>query len=133
MHLLFSQESAKYPQLTSPRSIYFQLSGSILTLFTTHLLTQRLRRDTTYQHAVLAESKLIADSTLLPRAEITPLRARIARPSFTETLKDTWNEEIERSARWIQGWDLVRFREGVEEVACAVVEKVKRSTSSKGD
>lgn len=82
---------------------------------------------------MLRESKLIADSTLLSRAEVIPLQARIVRPSFTETLKDTWNAEIEQSARWIQGWDLVRFREGIEEVASAVVEKIKKSTSSKGN
>jgi len=68
---------------------------------------------------------------LNPRAPITPLRAYVARPSFVETVKDMWNEEVESGVRSVQGWDLRRAREGVEEVVGVVAGKV-RSELEKG-
>lgn len=43
------------------------------------------------------------------------------RPSLAETLKDTWNWEVESMVRWVQGWDLVNAREYFEETAANVV------------
>lgn len=79
-----------------------QLCGTLLTLTTTHLLTLRLRTQTANLSQSIRETTLIADSILLPRATIQPARARITRPSFTETLKDTWNKEVEGLVRGVQ-------------------------------
>ena len=42
-----------------------------------------------------------------------------------------WNEEVESGVRSVQGWDLRRAREGVEEVVGVVAGKV-RSELEKG-
>ncbi|KAF8455969.1 hypothetical protein BGX38DRAFT_1327702 [Terfezia claveryi] len=107
-------------------------SGIIVTLTTTHLLTQHLHRTTAHNSNTLRQTTLIANSILSPRAPVTPLSAYTARPSLAETMKDMWNEEVERGVRWVQGWDLRRAREGAEEVVGAVVGKVRREMSKEG-
>ncbi|KAF8420418.1 hypothetical protein EV426DRAFT_719357 [Tirmania nivea] len=101
-------------------------SGIILTLTATHLLTQHLHRTTAHNSTTLRQTTLVANSVLSPRVPITPLGAYTARPSFTETMKDMWNEEVERGVRWVQGWDLRKAREDAEEVIWAVAGKVRR-------
>jgi altered-inheritance-of-mitochondria protein 5 len=48
------------------------------------------------------------------------------RPTFIETVKDTWNGEIVGMVRWLQGLNMVRIRENAEGVIENVVEKVRR-------
>lgn len=46
---------------------------------------------------------------------MAPPRYVAARPSVVETVKDTWNEDVEGAVRWVQGVDWGRVRDGMEE------------------
>ena len=60
------------------------------------------------------------------------MTAYTARPSFVETMKDMWNQEVESGVRWVQGWDLTRAREEAEEVVGVVVGKVRSEGGEEG-
>ncbi|KAG0123308.1 hypothetical protein HOY82DRAFT_619368 [Tuber indicum] len=101
------------------------LGGTILTGSIAYLALRHLNANTSAHSTSLRESRQIADSILLPKQVPKNRDPTLERPSFVETLKDTWNWEIEKIVRRVQGWDLKSTREGVEDTIGNVVEKLK--------
>ncbi|RPA90636.1 hypothetical protein L873DRAFT_1795363 [Choiromyces venosus 120613-1] len=102
------------------------LGGTVLTGSLAYLTFRHLKINTRTHSASLRTSRQIADSILLPKHIPKKPEPKLERPSFVETLKDTWNWEVEKIVRRMQKWDMRTVREEVEETVGNVVEKLKR-------
>ncbi|KAL7271781.1 hypothetical protein RUND412_005432 [Rhizina undulata] len=103
------------------------LGGVVLTTSIYYLTSHEMQKNAKYNSEVLRESRRRAESLLLPPQTPKNPEPFVGRPSLVETLKDAWNLEIEGMAHWMQGVDMVKARESVEETVGNVIDKIQKS------
>lgn len=88
-----------------------------LTLGLAYLTVLCHERNRQAQALYLRSQHQLLNSLIDPTPVQPPSRAELARQSrstFTETAKDSWNDEVENAVRWVQTTDWNGMREGME-------------------
>ncbi|KAI0538180.1 hypothetical protein GGR58DRAFT_501486 [Xylaria digitata] len=92
--------------------------GVTLTLGIAYLTLHTHQRNREQQAAILRQQTYLLSGVVDPLPPVLPPtraeRAAAERASFTETVKDRWNSEVEHAVRWAQTKDWTEVREGVE-------------------
>ncbi|KAJ9642515.1 hypothetical protein H2199_004896 [Coniosporium tulheliwenetii] len=102
------------------------IGGLTLTTSVLYLSVYIHRQNRLNQSLYLRQSHLILTSLIEPPPPSTPPRAREARPSLVETVKDRWNGEIEGLVRRALSVDWNGVREGMERAVARGWGKLRR-------
>lgn len=103
----------------------------MLTTSVVYLTTRKRHDQNAASRQSLQEASEVLNSILHPPTQPEPQTTYIqTRPALLETLKDSWNEQVEGAVRWIQRPNTSRLFDGLEDLASSITARPGGTGSS---